>query len=118
MATRKGVLTDTQSAPVDCRVTSGLDQNASEAERAGLRLPERDETELGALRARLSARLEQARQGDLAAGWREDAIRPAFAPFPDAGVMPEPWRWTRAAEASLIDKLDLWQFRTVAGPCL
>jgi len=79
MATRNVVLTDTQSALVDRLVASGRYQNASEALRAGLRLLEREETELGDLRARLTTGLEQARHGDLAEGSGEDAIRRAFA---------------------------------------
>ena len=78
MATRNVVLTDTQSALVDRLVTSGRYQNASEALRAGLRLLEREEAELGDLRARLTTGLEQARRGDLAEGSGEDAVRRAF----------------------------------------
>ena len=79
MATRNVVLTETQSDLVDRLVASGRYQNASEALRAGLRLLEREEAELGDLRARLSVGLEQARQGDLADGSGEDAMRRAFA---------------------------------------
>lgn len=79
MATRNVVLTETQSALVDRLVASGRYQNASEALRAGLRLLEREEVELGDLRARLTAGLEQARRGDLAEGSGEDAVRRAFA---------------------------------------
>jgi antitoxin ParD1/3/4 len=79
MATRNVVLTDTQSALVDRLVASGRYQNASEALRAGLRLLEREEAELGDLRARLKTGIEQARRGDLAEGTGEDAIRRAFA---------------------------------------
>lgn len=79
MATRNVVLTDTQSALVDRLVASGRYQNASEALRAGLRLLEREEAELGDLRARLTVGLEQARRGDLAEGSGEDAVRRAFA---------------------------------------
>ena len=79
MATRNVVLTETQSDLVDRLVASGRYQNASEALRAGLRLLEREEAELGALRNRLTAGLEQARRGDLAEGSGEDAIRRAFA---------------------------------------
>jgi len=78
MVTRNVVLTDSQSALVDWLVASGRYQNASEALRAGLRLLEREEAELGELRARLTAGLEQARRGDLAEGSGEDAIRRAF----------------------------------------
>lgn len=79
MATRNVVLTDTQSELVDRLVASGRYQNASEALRAGLRLLEREESELGEVRARLQAGLEDARRGDLAEGSGEDAIRRAFA---------------------------------------
>lgn len=79
MGTRNVVLTDTQSALVDQLVASGRYQNASEALRAGLRLLEREEAELGDLRARLASGLEEARQGELADGTGEEAIRRAFA---------------------------------------
>lgn len=79
MATRNVVLTDRQSALVDRLVASGRYQNASEALRAGLRLLEREEAELGAMRARLTEGIEQARRGELAEGSGEDAIRRAFA---------------------------------------
>ena len=79
MATRNVVLTDTQSDLVDRLVSSGRYQNASEALRAGLRLLEREESELGALRDRLSAGIDQVRAGQLADGSGEDAVRRAFA---------------------------------------
>lgn len=79
MATRNVVLTEAQSDLVDRLVSTGRYQNASEALRAGLRLLEREEAELGALRNRLTAGLEQARSGDLAEGSGEEAIRRAFA---------------------------------------
>ena len=79
VATRNVVLTETQSDLVDRLVASGRYQNASEALRAGLRLLEREEAELGDLRSRLSIGLDQARQGELADGIGEDAIRCAFA---------------------------------------
>ncbi len=79
MATRNVVLTETQPALVDHLVASGRYQNASEALRAGLRLLEREEAELGDLRARLTTGLEQTRRYDLAEGSGEDAIRRAFA---------------------------------------
>lgn len=79
VATRNVVLTETQSDLVDRLVASGRYQNASEALRAGLRLLEREEAELGDLRARLSVGRDQARQGELADGSGEDAIRRAFA---------------------------------------
>jgi antitoxin ParD1/3/4 len=78
MATRNVALTESQSALVDRLVASGRYQNASEALRAGLRLLEREEAQLDALRARLEAGLDQARRGDLAEGSGEDAIRRAF----------------------------------------
>ena len=79
MATRNVVLTESQSDLVDRLVASGRYQNASEALRAGLRLLEREEAELGELRSRLTTGLDQARHGDLAEGSGEDAIRRAFA---------------------------------------
>lgn len=79
MTTRNVVLTDTQSDLVDRLVASGRYQNASEALRAGLRLLEREEAELGALRDRLNTSLEQARAGQFAEGSGEDAVRRAFA---------------------------------------
>lgn len=79
MATRNVVLTDSQSDLVDRLVSSGRYQNASEALRAGLRLLEREESELGALRDRISTGIDQARAGHLADGSGEDAIRRAFA---------------------------------------
>ena len=79
MATRNVVLTDTQSDLVDRLVASGRYQNASEALRAGLRLLEREESELGALRDRLTTGVEQARSGLLAVGTGEDAVGRAFA---------------------------------------
>ena len=79
MVTRNVVLTDAQSELVDRLVTSGRYQNASEALRAGLRLLEREETELGELRARLMTSLEEARRGDLAEGSGEDTLRRALS---------------------------------------
>ena len=79
MATRNVVLTDTQSDLVDRLVATGRYQNASEALRAGLRLLEREESELGALRDRLATGVEQARSGLLGDGSGEDAVRRAFA---------------------------------------
>jgi antitoxin ParD1/3/4 len=79
MGTRNVVLTDSQSVLIDQLVASGRYQNASEALRAGLRLLEREEAELGALRDRLSSGLAQARRGELAQGSGEEAIRRAFA---------------------------------------
>lgn len=79
MATRNVVLTEPQSRMIDDLVAAGRFQNASEALRAGLRLLEREETELRALRERLTRGVQQARDGDLAAGSGADAIRRAFA---------------------------------------
>lgn len=79
MGTRNVVLTDAQSELVDRLVACGRYQNASEALRAGLRLLEREEAEIGDLRARLMTGLRQAWSGDLADGSGEDAIRRAFA---------------------------------------
>ena len=92
MVTRNVVLTGPQSELVDWLVSSGRYQNASEALRAGLRLLEREEAELGDLRSRLAAAIEQARAGEFAMGDGERAVRRAFAtarargPCPDAGV--------------------------------
>ncbi len=79
MVTRNVVLTDSQSDLVDRLVSSGRYQNASEALRAGLRLLEREESELGALRDRIKAGMDQAHAGQLADGSGEDAVRRAFA---------------------------------------
>lgn len=79
MATRNVVLTETQSELVERLVASGRYQNASEALRAGLRLLEREENELTALRERLLEGLAQASRGELADGTGEEAIRRAFA---------------------------------------
>ncbi|MBW4985758.1 type II toxin-antitoxin system ParD family antitoxin [Mameliella sp. CS4] len=78
MATRNVVLTDPQSRFIDDLVASGRYQNASEALRAGLRLLERDEIELQELRARLMRGVDQARNGELAEGTGEEALRRAF----------------------------------------
>lgn len=78
MATRNVVLTEAQSKLVEQLVSTGRYQNASEALRAGLRLLEREEAELGELRVRLNTGIEQARSGDLAAGTGEEAVRRAF----------------------------------------
>lgn len=79
MATRNIVLTDMRSDLVDRLIASGRYQNASEALRARLRLLDREETELSELSARLSLGLAEVRQGDLADGSGEDAIRRAFS---------------------------------------
>lgn len=79
MPTRNVVLTDSQTDLIERLIADGRYQNASEALRAGLRLLEREEAEMTALRARLAAGLEEARAGALAEGLGEDAIRRAFA---------------------------------------
>jgi antitoxin ParD1/3/4 len=79
MPTRNVVLTDSQTDLIERLIADGRYQNASEALRAGLRLLEREEAEMTALRARLAAGLEEARAGVLAEGSGEDAIRRAFA---------------------------------------
>lgn len=79
MPTRNVVLTESQTDLIERLIADGRYQNASEALRAGLRLLEREEAEMTALRARLAAGLEEARSGALAEGSGEDAIRRAFA---------------------------------------
>ena len=72
-------MTDSQTDLIERLIADGRYQNASEALRAGLRLLEREEAEMTALRNRLAAGLEEARAGALAEGSGEDAIRRAFA---------------------------------------
>lgn len=79
MVTRNVVLTNAQSELIEQLVASGRYQNASEALRAGLRLLEREEGEVAALRDRLVKGLDQARTGQLAEGTGVEAIRRAFA---------------------------------------
>lgn len=79
MSTRNVVLTDAQDKLVDQLVASGRFQNASEAMRAGLRLLEREESQLMDLRARLAEGLRQAQAGEFAEGTGEEAITRAFA---------------------------------------
>ena len=79
MPTRNVVLTDSQTDLIERLIADGRYQNASEALRAGLRLLEREEAEMTALRNRLAAGHEEARAGALAEGSGEDAIRRAFA---------------------------------------
>jgi antitoxin ParD1/3/4 len=79
MTTRNVVLTDAQSSLVDQLVETGRYQNASEALRAGLRLLEREENEIRALRNQITEGLAQAGAGDLAGGSGEEAVRRAFA---------------------------------------
>ncbi len=78
MATKNVVLTESQAALIDRLIASGRYQNASEALRAGLRLLEQEEAQLDVLRTRLEMGLAQARNGDLAEGSGEEAIRRAF----------------------------------------
>ena len=68
MPTRNVVLTDSQTDLIERLIADGRYQNASEALRAGLRLLEREEAEMTALRNRLAAGLEEARAGALAEG--------------------------------------------------
>ncbi len=79
MPTRNVVLTDSQTDLIERLIADGRYQNASEALRAGLRLLEREEAEMTALRERLTAGLEEARSGEFAEGTGEEAIRRAFA---------------------------------------
>lgn len=79
MPTRNVVLTDSQTDLIERLIADGRYQNASEALRAGLRLLEREEAEMTALRDRLAAGLEEARSGVLAEGSGQDVIRRAFA---------------------------------------
>ena len=79
MPTRNVVLTDSQTDLIERLIADGRYQNASEALRAGLRLLEREEAEMTALRIRLAVGLEEARAGALAEGSGEDAIHRAFA---------------------------------------
>lgn len=79
MATRNVVLTDQQEKLLSDLVSSGRFQNASEVLRAGVRLLEKEETELAELRGRLNRGVEQAREGAFAHGTGADAIRRAFA---------------------------------------
>ncbi|RBI82278.1 type II toxin-antitoxin system ParD family antitoxin, partial [Rhodosalinus halophilus] len=55
MPTRNVVLTDSQTDLIERLIADGRYQNASEALRAGLRLLEREEAEMTALRERLAA---------------------------------------------------------------
>ncbi|WP_370398915.1 type II toxin-antitoxin system ParD family antitoxin [Sulfitobacter sp. JB4-11] len=79
MATRNVVLTEQQDQLVNDLVSSGRYQNASEALRAGLRLLEREEAGLDALRERLEEGLREVREGKFAEGTGEEVIRRAFA---------------------------------------
>ena len=84
MVTKNVVLTDRQASLIDGLVASGRYQNASEALRAGLRLLEREETEVEELRMRVGGSLAEARAGDLAEGDGAAAIRRAFRAGRDA----------------------------------
>lgn len=79
MATRNVVLTEQQDQLVNDLVRSGRYQNASEALRAGLRLLEREEAGLDALRERLEEGLREVHSGARAEGTGEEVIRRAFA---------------------------------------
>lgn len=79
MATRNVVLTEQQDKLVNDLVSSGRYQNASEALRAGLRLLEREEAGLEALRNRLEQGLQEVHSGARAKGTGEEVIRRAFA---------------------------------------
>ena len=79
MPTRNVVLTESQTDLIERLIADGRYQNASEALRAGLRLLEREEAEMTALRVRLASGLEEARAGALAEGSGDEAIRRAFA---------------------------------------
>ena len=79
MVTRNVVLTEPQSQLIDDLVATGRYQNASEALRAGLRLLEREEAELKALRARLLRGIDEARNGQFAEGTGDAVIRRVFA---------------------------------------
>lgn len=92
VATRNVALTEPQSRMVDDPFATGRFQNASEVGRAGLRLPEREETELRELRERLMQGIGQALAGDLAAGSCADAIRSAFG-----GASGNGWRGRQKA---------------------
>ncbi|MHA3915825.1 type II toxin-antitoxin system ParD family antitoxin [Halovulum sp. GXIMD14793] len=78
MVTRNVVLTENQDELVQALIASGRYQNASEAMRAGLRLLEREETQLAEIQTALQQGLQQAQTGDLAEGSGSDAIRRAF----------------------------------------
>lgn len=78
MVTRNVVLTDTQAEMLDGLVKSGRYQNVSEAMRAGLRLLEREEAMMAALRGRIEASLAEADSGAFADGSVEDIINQAF----------------------------------------
>jgi antitoxin ParD1/3/4 len=79
MATRNVVLTPQQDKLINDLVASGRYQNASEALRAGLRLLEREEASLDALRDRLEEGLREVHSGARAPGTGQDVIRRAFA---------------------------------------
>ncbi|MAC77835.1 MAG: type II toxin-antitoxin system ParD family antitoxin [Rhodobacteraceae bacterium] len=90
MATRNVVLTDLQSRFIDDLVATGRYQNASEALRAGLRLLEREETEMQELKVRLSRGVAQARAGAFAEGSGEEAMRRVFSASTSASGMARP----------------------------
>ena len=79
MTTRNVVLTDHQNEVIDGIVRKGRYQNASEAIRAGVRLLEKEETALEALRDHLSESIAQAERGEFAEGSGEEVIKRSFA---------------------------------------
>jgi antitoxin ParD1/3/4 len=79
MVTRNVVLTDAQDTLVEALVDAGRYQNASEAMRAGLRLLEREEANIAALKHRLAEGVRQAHDGELTEGEGADVIRRAFS---------------------------------------
>ena len=75
----RAAITCLDHAPTDTRWPEPTKRPAmAEALRAGLRLLEREEAEMDALRQRLQAGMAEARAGDLAEGSGEEAIRRAF----------------------------------------
>lgn len=79
MVTRNVVLTSEQADLVERLVSAGRYQNVSEAQRAGLRLLEREEIEAIELRERLLTSLRQAQNGELADGSGQSIVRTAFS---------------------------------------
>ena len=79
MVTRNVVLTDKQADLLDGLVKSGRYQNVSESMRAGLRLLEREEAALDALRERLGRAVAEADAGEFVDGSVDDVITRVFA---------------------------------------